>query len=147
MRTPNFFWLILLTPTVVKRILDYNAVKVDSGTWRGLTHMETVSVLALFICVGFWIGYEFSKDDSKTFDRLQQDHRKDLKEHYEKLREASLSIEKENSHLKALIESQKSDAQQRERLIRFLDQALTEEKERNNRTPEEANKQALEAIS
>ena len=147
MRVFNFYWLFLLVPTAVKWIWAYNGFKMDHGSWRGLTYMETICVLAFFVSIGFWLGHELSKDDSKTFDLLQMNYRKELKEHYEKLREVSLSIEKENSHLKALIESQKSDGQQKERLIYFLKESLSEEKVRNRRTAEEANKEALEAIS
>lgn len=147
MRKPDILWLFLLVPTLIKRIFEYNKIKMDLGTWQLMTAIESLCLISFFICIGFWIGYEFSKDDSKTFDRIQEDHRKDLKDHYDKLREASVSVEKENSHLKALVESMKSNSQQRERLINFLESALGEEKERNNRTPEEANKQALEAIS
>lgn len=147
MRQPNVFWIVLLIPTVVRKLLEYNRVKLALSTWQGITTIESISVIAFFICVGFWLGFEFSKDDAKTFDRIQEDYRKELKEHYNKSREESVAVEKENAHFKTLIESLKSEIQQKERLIRFLDASLKEEKERNNRTPEEANKQALEAIS
>ncbi len=147
MRQPNVFWIVLLIPTVVRKLLEYNRVKLALSTWQGITTIESISVITFFICIGFWIGFEFSKEDAKTFDRIQEDYRKDLKEHYKKCREESVAVEKENAHFKTLVESLKSEIQQKERLIRFLDLSLKEEKERNNRTPEEANKQAFEAIS
>lgn len=147
MRQPNLFWAILLIPSTARKLLEYNQVKISLGAQQWLASFESIAGIALFVWIGLWLGYELSKDDAKTFDRLQQDHRKDLKDHYEKIRESIVAVEKDNSHFKAHIESLKSDIQQRERLIQFLQSSLLEEKKRNERTPAEANKLALEAIS
>ncbi len=147
MKQPSLLWAILLIPSVVRKLLEYNEVKMASSSWQMLTVFESITGIALFVIVGTWIGYEFSKDDSKTFDRWQETFRKEMKDHYDKIRESILAAEKENSHLKSQVDGLKSEIIQRERIIRLLDSSLQEERQRNSRTPEEANKQALEAIS
>lgn len=120
--------------------------KLTKVSWQWLTAMETVGALSLFVWFGFWIGYEFSKEDGKTFDGLLEKFKKEIKDHAERVRADTLEVEKENSELTTLVSGLKSDIRQRDRMTEILYECLQEERIKTNRSPEEANEQALEAF-
>ncbi len=96
--------------------------------------------------MGFWLAYQFAKDQTKTFAVLQMKYRDDLKDEFGKLHDAQVPLAQERAQLKTQVDGLKSEMEQMERLISFLEDALDDEKKRNKRTPEEANKEALEAL-
>lgn len=147
MNEPSLFWIILVIPGIVKRVLDHNHVKLSQSTWQVLTLFETLGFIAFFMCLGFWLAYQFARNQEKSFDVIQKNYRDDLKNEFKKLHDAHVPMAQENASLKSQVEGLKASMNQMERLIHFLEVTLAEEKNRNTRTPEEANKEALEALS
>ncbi len=147
MHEPKVFWIVLLIPGLAKKLIEHNHLKISHTTWHWLTAFETIGFILFFVCVGFWLAYQFAKDQTKTFEILQKNYRDDLKDEFKKLHDVQVPLAQERAQLKTQVEGLQSEMEQMERLISFLEDALNDEKKRNNRTPEEANKEALEALS
>lgn len=138
---PDLRWLALLTPTIVKGISCYvGFFGEDSFKWKALTALEVICGMSCFVGVGICFGYRIARNKEKSVEAHWEKFHEILKVNHEQTCEEKKRTAAEKATLRTKLE-------QNERLIHHLENSLFEERNRNKRSAEEANKEALEALS
>lgn len=149
----RFGWLFLACPTFLKTLMKWSGTNhPQNPLWGALGFLETGAGILFLIALGFWWGHSSTKNRHQTLDekmeqilktKLEEAIRRNLIQHHEffrKSNEQQRSLEEKISELSL-------EREETKRKFEWLRYKYKELKSLTPRSAEEANKEALQAVT